>query len=126
MKQYLFRLKFGCWRLYLANFRLKKMNPAGLRRTQHFCMELSMLKKQRYKQNGGTCELCGRKMNRADVQIHHILPYAEFPQYGLNPFNLEIVCIECHQAIHRNPYTNLQCMEKKAREFGFELTNYFK
>ena len=124
-KTYLYRLRIGNWRLYLSNARLKKMNPSHARRYLFYTESLSSVKRRRYKQNGGTCDICGRRMKYEDVQMHHVLPFAEFPQYGLNPTNLEIACCECHHAIHMNPYENLRRMEQKARELGFDLKVYF-
>ena len=122
----MFRLKIGHWRLYLANFRLKKMNPAGIKRNNHvYANAVAAFKSRRYKLNGGTCDLCGRKLNRDDVQVHHVLPFYEFPQHGTNPANMEIACEDCHHAIHLNPYTNLHRMEQKARELGFDLQTHF-
>ncbi len=125
-KAHIYRLKLGGWRLYLCNCRMKRMNPSAVRRHQTFyAAAMQSHKKRGYRQNGGTCDLCGRKMDLEDMQMHHILPYAEFPQYGTNPQNLEITCDDCHHAIHMNPYLNLRRMEQKAREFGFDLQEYY-
>jgi len=125
-KTRLYRLKIGQWRLVLANCRLKKMNPAQTRRTKTHCQAVANAKRRRYRQNGGTCDLCGRHIDIDDAEIHHILPFSEFPQYGTNPANLEVACDECHNAIHRNPYANLRRMEEKARELGFNLMEYYQ
>ena len=125
-KTRLYRLKIGHWRLVLANCRLKKMNPGMARRSKSFGVSMIINKRRRYKQNGGTCELCGKHIDYDDAEIHHILPFSEFPQYGKEPGNLEVVCDECHHAIHRNPYINLRRMEEKARELGFNLMEYYQ
>lgn len=125
-KAHIYRLKIGRWRLYLADCLMRKMNPSTARRHQAFYAEAMHSHKRRgFKQNGGTCDLCGRKISMEDIQMHHILPFAEFPQYGMNPQNLELTCDECHHAIHMNPYVNLRRMEQKAREFGFDLQEYY-
>lgn len=125
-KTRLYRLKIGHWRLVLANCRLKKMPPAQARRGKSFYKVLIAAKRRRFKQNGGVCEICGRPLDFDDAEIHHILPFSEFPQYGTNPANLEVACDECHRAIHHNPYVNLRHMEEKARELGFNLMEYFQ
>lgn len=125
-KQHIYCVKICGWRFYISNYRLKKMNPAAVRRRQAFFSEsIASCKKRRYKLNQGRCDLCGQPIRWDDVQIHHVLPYGEFPQYGLNPKNMEIACEECHHALHLNPYRNLERMEAKAREFGFDLREYF-
>lgn len=127
MKTRIFKLRLASWRLYIANCRMKKMSSAGVKRTMKFYGDaIAKMKRRHYKQNGGCCDHCGRKLKMDDVQLHHILPYAEFPQYGLNPANVEIVCDDCHHTIHQNPYANLRHMEQKAQEFGFDLITYFE
>jgi 5-methylcytosine-specific restriction endonuclease McrA len=126
MKKFVHHIRIGSWRLYLSNVRLKKMNPSGIKRgLKCYSEALAAMKKRHFKQSGGRCDECGRKMRWDDVQMHHVLPFSEFPQYGTNPANVEIMCEECHHAIHLNPYTNLRRMEKKAQEFGFNLTEYY-
>jgi 5-methylcytosine-specific restriction protein A len=38
---------------------------------------------------GPACAACGRT---ADLQVHHIKPYHEFPQLELDPNNLIVLC----------------------------------
>lgn len=125
-KKRIYRLKAFGWRLYLTNCRMKRMNPSTVARRQTFYAAAIQKKKKRiFANNGGKCDLCGKKMKWDELQLHHILPYAEFPQYGMNPDNLEMVCEACHHAIHMNPYVNLQRMEQKAKEMGFSLQEYY-
>ena len=125
-KHRIYRLKIGSWRLYLANCRLKKMNPAGVRRgSKSYYPAIMAIRRRRYKLTGGCCELCGCSLDKDNAQMHHVLPMAEFPQYATNPDNLEMVCDECHHALHLNPYANLRHMEQKAQHFGFNLQEYF-
>lgn len=124
MKPHIYRLRIGRWRLYLSNIRLKKMNPAG-QRGAIYGKAMKARKQRHFHENGGVCDVCGKPIAWHDVEMHHILPYSEFPQYGTNPANVEIVCNDCHHALHRNPYTNLLRMEQKARELGFDLKTYY-
>lgn len=124
-KSHIYKLKMFGWRLYFTNVKMKKMSSVGVRRSAHHTA-MQTFKRRRFKINGGTCDLCGKRLKFDDVQLHHILPYSEFPQYGVNPKNMEIVCEDCHHAIHLNPYANLKRMEVKAREFGFDLITYFE
>lgn len=124
-KTRMYRLKIGRWRLVLANCRLKKMNPAGRSKGQNYSSALAAARRRRYKLSDGCCEVCGRPIALDDADMHHVLPYAEFPQYGTNPQNLDLLCEDCHHTIHMNPYENLRRMEQKAREFGFDLKEYY-
>ena len=124
-KTRIFRLKLMGWRLYLSNCRMKKMSPSMACRKGFYAAAMKSKKKRLFAISGGTCDICGCRMNQDELQLHHILPYAEFPQYGMNPSNLEMVCDDCHHAIHMNPYENLHRMEQKARELGFDLREYY-
>ena len=123
--KHVYCLKIFGWRFYLANCRMKKMAPSDAARHHRFYAAALKARKKRLFAKSDTCDICGRKMSIENLQMHHILPYAEFPQYGTNPANLEMVCDECHHTIHQNPYVNLQRMEQKAQEMGFCLTEYF-
>ncbi len=125
-KSHIYKLKMFGWRLYFTNVRMKKMNPSNLARKGFYSSSMQAKKRRMFANSGGKCELCGRKMKREEMQLHHILPYSEFPQYGMNPSNLEMVCEDCHHAIHLNPYISLRRMEQKAREFGFDLAEHYK
>lgn len=122
----IYRLHIGHWRLVLANCRLKKMNPAQAGRDKSYCKAVISAKRLRYRQNGGVCEICGKPLTYGDAEIHHVLPFSQFPQYGSNPDNMLMACQECHHAIHHNPYVNLRRMEEKARELGFNLMEYYQ
>ena len=125
-KHHIYKLKLTrTWRLYLCNCRMKKMNPAGVLRNGKHAIMMQTKKKRLYANNGGKCSECGQKIAWEDAQMHHILPFAEFPQYDLHPANLEMLCADCHHAIHLNPYENLRRMEQKAREFGFDLKEHY-
>lgn len=120
----IYRLKLGAWRLYLANCRMKKMNPSNAAR-RSVSTAITAYKNRHYRLNGGVCDVCGKKVDRDEIQLHHVLPFYEFPQYGTNPSNMELVCPDCHHSLHLNPYANLERMEQKAQHFGFNLQEYF-
>ena len=62
----------------------KKMSPYILRRDHYECQE---------------CRKKTGKIRRATL-VHHIIPYEERPDLGLDEDNLEAVCDRCHNIIH--------------------------
>jgi 5-methylcytosine-specific restriction protein A len=48
----------------------------------------------------GICDICGRK----GTLVHHIVPLTEEnvsdPSVSLNPDNVQLLCIPCHNALH--------------------------
>lgn len=59
----------------------------------------------------GRCALCGRTINdyrddgisKVRISIDHILKRSDHPELELDPDNLRILCIDCHEAITENP-----------------------
>lgn len=124
-KGFVYRVRLFGLRFYVSTVRLKRMNPSMARRSGKISEAISAYKNRHYRLNGGMCDVCGRKVDRDEIQLHHVLPFYEFPQYGTNPRNMEIVCPDCHHSLHLDPYVNLKRMEQKAREFGFDLAEYY-
>lgn len=43
------------------------------------------------------CELC---LTTANLEAHHILPKAKYPQFALDLTNAQVLCTDCHDEIH--------------------------
>jgi 5-methylcytosine-specific restriction endonuclease McrA len=68
---------------------------------------------------GYRCAICGKKIYRK-AQLHHVLPYTFFPEYETDIRNIMLLCVKCHNEVHRNPYINIRLMEQKSKELGCE------
>ena len=68
----------------------------------------------------GCCEMCGCS-DRRKLQVHHILPYAEFPQLDGDFRNMMILCQDCHFKLHRNPFASGLMMVSKAKELNIDI-----
>ena len=75
----------------------KKMSPYILRRDHYECQE---------------CRKKTGKIRRATL-VHHIIPYEERPDLGLDEDNLEAVCDRCHNIIHGRVGWQIQRPRKK-------------
>ena len=127
MKNFVYKLRIFGLRIYFSNCRLKKRSSIEIRRnSQKVKNALAAVKQRKYRQLNGCCEICGKHLEPDEVQMHHTLPYAEFPQYGADPANIEMTCEECHQYMHFNPYAKLESMEQAAKAFGFDLREYYE
>jgi 5-methylcytosine-specific restriction endonuclease McrA len=43
------------------------------------------------------CECCGYKIR---LHVHHIRPFAKYPELRFDPANAEVLCPKCHKARH--------------------------
>ena len=68
----------------------------------------------------GCCEMCGCS-DRRKLQVHHILPYAEFPQLDGDFRNMMVLCQDCHFKLHRNPFVSGAMMVSKAKELNIDI-----
>ena len=60
-------------------------------------LEKSILKRDNY-----TCQICGAKHTGRDkLVVHHIKPWAKYPELRFEPTNLITLCEKCHKTIHK-------------------------
>ena len=66
------------------------------------------------------CQECRKKLNsgipcriRRATQVHHIIPYEQDPERGLDEDNLEAVCSYCHNLAHGRDGRHLKKNTKK-------------
>ena len=57
--------------------------------------EYKKWRKEVYKRDGYTCQVCGNHAGR-NIQAHHILPFSAFPEYRQEPENGITLCVDCH------------------------------
>lgn len=63
--------------------------------------EWKNLRAWKFGQANGCCEMCKRKgMIIEGKQVHHIVPIEEDWSKRLDPDNLELLCIRCHNEVH--------------------------
>ena len=55
------------------------------------------------------------------MELHHILPWARFPEWRASSKNMILLCHRCHKEIHCNPWKNIEMMKAKADELGIDL-----
>jgi hypothetical protein len=69
--------------------------------------------------------IAGGQSPYKEMELHHILPFARFPELGQSIRNGIMLCHRCHKEIHCNPYLNIKLMEAKAKEFGIDLNERY-
>ena len=75
---------------------------------------------------GHKCPICGTEFqSHKDMEAHHALPWARFPELRNKRENIVMLCHRCHKEIHCNPYKNIAMMEAKAKELGYDLTERY-
>lgn len=106
---------------YVSNCRMKKRPIRDLMCSgyaQDRCIEN---KHKLYEQQGGVCLVCGKPFEYEQMELHHILPIARFPELGKTLLNGCMLCNRCHKEIHCNPFKNIEMMQRKADELGIDL-----
>lgn len=118
-------MKIFGWFIYASReklrFRLDYVQNRG-----NLSARLKGLRNRRYKKLKGCCETCGRPGEKEQFQLHHILPYATFPELAKKDWNLVMLCPCCHYFIHNNPLWQSQMMQRVAREHGINLEQVYR
>jgi 5-methylcytosine-specific restriction endonuclease McrA len=113
------------WRFFGVYFTLSscrvKMRLSNHQRSEKLAQDSRDIKAQLYKKQGGCCPHCGKQFEMSYMELHHILPWARFPELRQKKRNQLLLCHDCHKEIHCNPYLNIKLMEAKAKEFGIDL-----
>lgn len=118
--------RFGRFYLTFSNCRVKKRLP--FHNTSLHCKladNLRDIKGKMYEKQEHRCPHCGREMDVSVMELHHVLPWARFPELRAKRANMLLLCHACHKEIHCNPYLNIRLMEEKAKEFGIDLNERY-
>ena len=68
----------------------REWKNAVLDRVGHKCQSCGLEK-------GAVCKCCGQK---ATLHVHHIKPFAEYPELRFEPSNGRVLCAKCHYQLH--------------------------
>ncbi len=118
---------FG-WRIYFSRSKMRRCAPSLNRHKIHrrrHVNNLSRKKLRRYKQTGGCCQICGHHGEIGQMEMHHILPIAVFPELGNEITNMILLCRQCHFLVHHNPMLNLKLMSRQATQNGIDLSKRY-
>jgi hypothetical protein len=74
-----------------------------------------------YERQQGICPECGQHFAINQMEYHHILPWARFPELRGSIRNAVMLCHNCHKEVHCNPWRNIAMMKAKAEELGIDL-----
>lgn len=116
---------FGRWYLTISNCRVKNRTKSG-KRTGNTRNGIKELKHLYYDQQNGCCKMCGERFDIAYMEMHHILPHSKFPELRKDANNLVMLCHDCHNEVHNNPFINVRMMEAKAKELGINLQERYE
>lgn len=115
---------FGLY-FYVSNVRMKKRQKRDLLYTGYVVDHLIENKQKLYERQDGKCPHCGGQFPYKELELHHILPLARFPELGQSIRNGIMLCHKCHKEVHCNPWRNIQLMKEKAEELGIDLSERF-
>lgn len=117
-------LKIGKLRFYVTwNYRLKNSQARDQKRDHNGIVKA---KETLWKKHNGCCQICGRKIDKfGHSQVHHILSWWRFPQFETDERNILLLCRDCHNHIHREPFLQCNMIEEKAKELNINLKEYY-
>lgn len=110
----------GLW-LTLSNVPVKKRNSrkVGDRYNIDSTYRMRDIRREVKAAQGDRCPMCGEMSEQ--MELHHILPVARFPELWDDRRNCMALCHDYHKEIHCNPWANIRMMEEKAAELGLDL-----
>jgi hypothetical protein len=119
------RIARGWFYITFSNCRVKKRDTCGYDRSGNLANNLRDIKGKLYEQCQGVCPHCGQHYDMHWMEIHHVLPWARFPELRGTKRNMMLLCHHCHKEVHINPWLNIQLMQAKAQELGIDLTERY-
>ena len=84
------------------------------------------IKGELYQKQQGVCPHCGKQFPIQWMELHHVLPWARFPECRTMKRNHLLLCHDCHKEVHMNPYLNIKLQEAKATELGIDIEKVYK
>lgn len=110
----------GLW-FTLSNVPVKKKNSRKVDDRDNIDSTYRMkdIRREVKAAQGNRCPICGEVSEQ--MELHHILPVARFPELWDDRRNCVALCHDCHKEIHCNPWANIRMMEAKAAELGLDL-----
>ena len=110
---------------YVSNVSLKRRSkrdcPGGHVKEHIVENKLKLYERQQHR-----CPLCGEEFPYKEMELHHILPWARFPELKQSIRNSIMLCHYCHKEVHINPFRNIQMMQQKAQELGVDLKERYE
>lgn len=124
MKHFKWMVRIGKLRFYITyNFRLKN---SQIRDNEKKLFDIMPIKEKLWEKEQGHCMMCRKTISKFHhSQIHHVLPYAKFPEFAMNKENLLLLCRDCHKEIHMNPFLDCNLQQNTARKLGVKLKDYY-
>ena len=120
------RIARGWFYITFSNCRVKKRDTCGYDRSGNLVNNLRDIKGKLYERCQGVCPHCGQHYDMHWMEIHHVLPWARFPELRGTKRNMLLLCHHCHKEVHINPWLNIRLMRAKAQELGIDLTERYK
>ena len=102
MLDFVKHFRIGILHFYVSSHRLK--NPGRERLRQKVKHAIEAIKRKRYRQQAGCCEVCGQQLPRKKLEMHHIAPISKRPDLADKPSNLLMVCRACHMQLHNKAH----------------------
>lgn len=120
------RIFRGWFYITFSNCKVKKRHACGYDRSGQLAQNMRDIKGKLYERSQGVCPHCGQHHDISQMELHHVLPWARFPELRGMKRNMLLLCHHCHKEVHINPWLNIQLMRAKAQELQIDLNERYK
>jgi hypothetical protein len=120
------RIFRGWFYITFSNCKVKKRHASGYDRSGQLAWNMRDIKGKLYERCQGVCPHCGQHHDISQMELHHVLPWARFPELRGKKRNMLLLCHHCHKEVHINPWLNIQLMLAKAQELGINLNERYQ
>lgn len=103
--------------------KMKQNRPCADRENIDTTFRMKNLRRRVKRESGGVCPVCGKRSEQ--MELHHVLPVARFPELWNDYRNVVALCRDCHREIHINPFANIAMMRAKAAELDIDLASKY-
>ena len=120
------RIFRGWFYITFSNCKVKKRHACGYDRSGQLAQNMRDIKGKLYERCQGVCPHCGQHHDISQMELHHVLPWARFPELRGTKRNMLLLCHHCHKEVHINPWLNIQLMRAKAQELQIDLNERYE
>ena len=120
------RIFRGWFYITFSNCKVKKRHASGYDRSGQLAWNMRDIKSKLYERCQGVCPHCGQHHDISQMELHHVLPWARFPELRGMKRNMLLLCHHCHKEVHINPWLNIQLMRAKAQELQIDLNERYE
>lgn len=105
------KIPFTKFFIYICDCKMKKRSTKGRISPR----KIGKFKKKVLSSSSCVCADCGCPTG---LELHHILPQSQYPQYACDRRNVMLLCHDCHEKLHKDLIRMAEMAKEKMGELG--------